>query len=76
MNMDYPSKLDPEMIKSVCLQLDPFKHWDEQPLELQERIIKLGLKELYLDDPFKLTNFLLTSLHESNTSDIIPDSIQ
>ena len=63
--MEPTQKLDPNVVRTICLQLDPFKLWDEQPVNLQQLIEQLGLKELYLEDPFKLTNLLLKSLHET-----------
>jgi len=61
--MEPLQKLDPSIIRAICLQLDPFKNWNDQPVGLQKLIDEIGLKELYLEDPFKLTNLLLKSLH-------------
>jgi hypothetical protein len=61
--MEPISKLDRDIVRAICLELDPFKDWDDQPSNLQSLLDQLGLKDLYQEDPFKLTNLLLKTLH-------------
>lgn len=68
--------LTTDAARTLCLQLDPFKKWEDQPDSLQEMLTQLGLKDLYLEDPFKLTNFLLSTLHNSETRPSPDASIQ